>query len=238
MLNSKNIGISSNALKVIGAIAMVIDHIGVFLLPEVEVLRIIGRLSFPIFSCLICEGCRHTRNKAAYFVRMFILGVVTSAIYYFVMKELYLNVLVTFSLSIAIIFALQYLKKSKDAKQGLFRLCILGVILIGVYILTELVTVDYNTFGVLLPVFPALVMGEGDENNNSLLMFKTAFPLLCIGVAMLSVAMGGLQYFSLFSLPLLALYNGKRGFKLPKYFFYVFYPAHLVVIYIIGLFTI
>ena len=56
-------GLSGNALKIIGAITMLIDHMGVVLFPGIAILRIIGRISFPIFAFMIAEGCRYTKNK-------------------------------------------------------------------------------------------------------------------------------------------------------------------------------
>ena len=54
--------LNGNALKIIGAVSMFIDHVGVLFFPRVLFLRIIGRLAFPIFAYLIAEGCRHTNN--------------------------------------------------------------------------------------------------------------------------------------------------------------------------------
>lgn len=59
-------GISATALKIIGMIAMTIDHIGYFLFPQIEAFRIIGRIAYPIFAYMIAEGCRYTRNKVKY----------------------------------------------------------------------------------------------------------------------------------------------------------------------------
>ena len=60
--------LSNNMLKIIAAIFMVCDHVGVILFPKIEFLRIIGRLSFPIFAYLIAEGAKHTKNKLRHFL--------------------------------------------------------------------------------------------------------------------------------------------------------------------------
>ena len=63
-INSNPFGIiSGSTLKIIGCILMLIDHIGYHLYPKIEILRIIGRLSMPIFAFLISEGCFYTKNK-------------------------------------------------------------------------------------------------------------------------------------------------------------------------------
>jgi hypothetical protein len=52
-----------------------------------------------------------------------------------------------------------------------------------------------------------------------------------IMLALLAYSLGGQQWFALFTLPLLALYNGQRGTARLKYLFYIFYPVHLAAIY-------
>ncbi|MCC8169378.1 MAG: conjugal transfer protein TraX, partial [Oscillospiraceae bacterium] len=71
---SKNHGITQNHLKVIAAVLMLIDHVGAELFPQLDILRVIGRLSFPIFAFFIYEGCKYTRSKPKYLMRIFILG--------------------------------------------------------------------------------------------------------------------------------------------------------------------
>jgi hypothetical protein len=55
--------LTGNQLKLIAAGAMLADHVGLMFFPEAELLRIIGRLAFPIFAFMIAEGCKYTRNK-------------------------------------------------------------------------------------------------------------------------------------------------------------------------------
>ena len=66
--------LTGNALKLLAALFMTIDHIGVVLFPRVLILRIIGRLALPIFAYMIAEGCKYTRNKKKYFGMIFILA--------------------------------------------------------------------------------------------------------------------------------------------------------------------
>ena len=62
-------GLSGNALKIIAAVAMLIDHVGIMFFPTVAIYRIIGRLSFPIFAFMIVEGYFHTKNLKKYVLR-------------------------------------------------------------------------------------------------------------------------------------------------------------------------
>ena len=68
--------LTKNQLKILAIVCMTIDHIGVTFFPHVPLLRMIGRLAFPIFSYGIAEGCRFTRNKFRYFGGVFLCGVV------------------------------------------------------------------------------------------------------------------------------------------------------------------
>ena len=98
--------LSGNQLKLIAMITMTIDHVGMVIFPGVMILRIIGRLAFPIYAFMIAEGCRYTRNRRRYFLTMAGVGAGCQVVYYIVDSSLYQCVLVTFSLSLLIIFAL------------------------------------------------------------------------------------------------------------------------------------
>ena len=102
--------LSGNMLKIIAAISMTLDHIGVIFFPQSFLLRCLGRLALPIFSFMIAEGCRYTRHRLRYFLGIFLLGTGCQLVYYLVSRSTYLNVLLAFSLSILMIYALQVWK--------------------------------------------------------------------------------------------------------------------------------
>ena len=97
-------GLTGNQLKLLALISMTLDHIGLmfeWLPPETRLLlRIAGRLAFPIFAFMIAEGCRHTRNMKRYFATLVICGVVCQGVYLMFLKSFYMCVFVTFSLSV------------------------------------------------------------------------------------------------------------------------------------------
>ena len=152
-------GLSGNQLKLIALITMTIDHIGVQLLPQFTILRIIGRLSMPIYAFLIAEGCHYTKNKFKYWGLMAGLALVCQLVYYFAMGSLYMCILVTFSLSMLLIFAMQEVQK----KKNLWSCLVFFLLLVGVYwVCTELprrvpgFAIDYGFKGILLPVLISL----------------------------------------------------------------------------------
>lgn len=212
--------LSGNALKLLAALFMTIDHVGVLLLPHVIVLRILGRLALPIFAFMIAEGCRYTRNRLRYFGSVFALGVLCQIVYYLADRSLYFSILITFSLSIATIYALQDWKEQKTPRSALV---FFGAVA-GVYALNRVFAIDYGFWGCMLPVFAAAFQ-------------KTAWDrpwvnlgMLGLGLLVLAADLGQIQYYALPALPLLACYNGKRGRWKLKYFFYLFYPIHLVLL--------
>lgn len=212
--------LSGNALKLLAALFMTIDHAGVLLLPHVIVLRILGRLALPIFAFMIAEGCRYTRNRLRYFGSVFALGVLCQIVYYLAERSLYFSILITFSLSIATIYALQDWKDQKTTRSALV---FFGAVA-GVYALNRVFVIDYGFWGCMLPVFAAAFQ-------------KTAWDrpwvnlgMLGLGLLVLAADLGQIQYYALPALPLLACYNGRRGRWKLKYFFYLFYPIHLVLL--------
>lgn len=220
-------GFTQNQLKLLAAAAMLIDHVGAELFPQTVLLRIIGRLSFPLFSYFIYEGFQYTHSKKNYFCKIFLLGVVCVAVYYFYSGEIYGNVLITFSASIALLYGISVCRQRMDgtAADRFCGLAFLAGCALCVGLACQWIYVDYGLFGVLLPVFAELAKGQGPDA-------KALTPLagFTMGLVFLSVQMGGIQYFSLGAVPLLMLYNGRRGTVNLKSFFYWFYPVHLAVV--------
>lgn len=212
--------LTGNALKILAAIFMTIDHIGVILFPRVLILRIIGRLALPIYAFMIAEGCKYTRNRQKYFGMVFGLGALCQTVYYFFDGSLYFSILITFSLSILMIYAMQYWKQKKTVLSGL----VFGSSVLIVYALNRHFTIDYGFWGCMLPVFAALP--HGTERDS--LPMNTA--MLGIGLVFLGLSTDLIQCLALLALPLLFAYNGKRGTMNLKYFFYIFYPTHLVLL--------
>lgn len=229
--------LSGNMLKILGAVFMLIDHIGVVFFPEVKILRILGRISFPIFAFMIAEGCRYTRNKLRYLRDVGVLAFLCQVVYYVYDKDLFMCILVTFTLSIILIYALQAFKNTLfDAHSSLKSKCITFFIWIAtmaaVYGLNQIWTIDYGFWGCMTPMFVSMFMHTGKEQEMLQGLDKNVVHVLMLAIALyiLGKDMGGVQMYALLSLPFLLIYSGKRGQRNMKNFFYVFYPTHLALL--------
>lgn len=223
---TKKPGLTGNQLKLIALVTMTCDHIGTELFPHLEILRIIGRLAMPIFAYMIAQGCHYTRNKRKYLLTIAATALLCQLVYFFAMGSLYQCILVTFSLSIGLIFTLDTAMKRPCAKNTATAV----LAFLTVWVISDLLPqvlpgfyVDYGFFGILLPVLIWL----GRDKWQSILLCGAGLVLLSRGST--------IQWFSLLSLPLLALYNGSRGTARLKYLFYIYYPVHLVLIWLISL---
>lgn len=229
-------------LKIIGAVFMVCDHIGMILFPELRILRILGRIAFPIFAFLIAEGCRYTKNKLRYLLTLFLCGVVCQTVYYFYGGSLQMCIFVTFSLSVLNIYALQLFKNTifSDASPVKKILSVLPFIatLCGTWGLNMVLDIDYGFFGCILPVFAAILHTPKNYSSKAFdFLDRIPFHVLmtAIGLILLAIRWKGTQVYAPLAIPFLLLYSGKRGKLKMKYFFYIFYPAHLVLIELVGM---
>lgn len=214
-------GLTGNQLKMIAMIAMTCDHVGVQIFPNLLWLRVIGRLAMPIYAYMIAEGCHHTRDRKQYLLRLLGMGALCQVVYLVAMGSLYQCILITFSLSVLLICLMDEAEKKK--RWGMLFAGILLVFFLCT-VLPDLLPgtdyeVDYGLPGVLLPV---LIYGAGTRG-------------LLIGLALVALKYGGVQWLAFLAVPLLLSYNGQRGKAKIGKLFYWYYPVHLVVIYGISL---
>lgn len=209
--NNRN-GIDAFTLKMIAAITMLIDHTGAIFFPQYLLLRCVGRISFPIFAFLIVEGFLYTKNLKKYARRLFVFALISEFPFDFAFfNGVYIghqNVIFTFTIAILIM----YIDKKYGRKAGAIATVALGLT-------AEFLRFDYGMFGVLLVM---IFYWTYDKFYNRLI----------ISSGVLGLLVESYQRFDLLAIIPIALYNGKKGIN-AKYFFYVFYPGHLVILYII-----
>ena len=213
-------GLTGNQLKILAMITMTCDHVGMQIFPQLLWLRIIGRLAMPIYAYMIAEGCRHTRDRKKYLLRLFGMGALCQVVYFVAMGSLYQCILITFSLSVCLICLLDAVEQEQNFRNwgklfaGTVLIFFLCVVLPDLLPNTDY-EVDYGLPGVLLPV---LIYGAGTRG-------------LLLGLFLVAMQHGGIQWMAFGAVPLLLCYNGKRGRANIGKLFYWYYPIHLVVIY-------
>lgn len=235
---------SSFAIKLIAIITMFCDHFGDAILGRFSILNIIGRIAFPLFCFQIVIGYKHTKNINKYIIRLLLFGIISQIpfslfTYSYVGRFDLLNVYFTLAFGLLAVYVLDVLPK-KYKLIGVF----LDVILM---IIAEFLQTDYGWFGVCLIICIYLFYNDKKSNisnsetsltffNNNLLFSIVFFALVVIKYSNYFVAgsytMAIVQILgTFFPIIFMLLYNGKKGHSM-KYFFYVFYPLHLLILVI------
>ena len=134
------------------------------------------------------------------------------------------------------IYALQYLKSSLYSKNTIHVttafLSLVGSIIFA-YIFHSYFSVDYGFAGNLVPFTASICMSHKKAQKETERTRGHLLSVLFCGISLIILAypFRGVQIYGLLSLPLLLAYSGERGKANLKNFFYVFYPAHLVILY-------
>lgn len=230
--------LSGNALKVIAAISMFIDHFGFMFFPKLKILRIIGRLAFPIFAFMISEGAKYTRNKTKYLLSVFSVSVICFLGYFISSGTVQFSIFTTFTFSLLMIFALEEYKSvafSAEAsrKEKFTRFILFAFTVAFSYVFCEIFYVDYGFTGAATPLAASLVTTlpkSAPESLRKLDKLSVRLALFSIPLIILAIDLKYSQPYALFSIPILLLYSEKRGKLKLKYFFYVFYPLHISIL--------
>jgi hypothetical protein len=242
--------LTGSALKWIAIVTMFLDHVGATLAlswyyqaPDharyelYGTLRVIGRIAFPIFCFLLVEGFCHTRNRGKYAARLGLFAIVAE-IPFDIAFNYPQNGLVEwgsqnvfFTLFLGLI-ALCLWKALADRlpPQAQFAAVILpGILCYGA---AEALSTDYSGFGVLL--IAALGVGRGlpDEGRQEP-EWKRRYLQAALGsLAILYYCWSRdnwIEIYAILGLVLTLFYNGQRG-RGGKWFFYGFYPVHLLIL--------
>lgn len=222
---------SQNLLKLLAAAFMALDHIGLCCQPESIPLRVIGRLAMPLYCYLLAAGFCRTRSRSRYFGRIFLLAILSE--YPF---DLFLfgsfswerqNVLVTFFFALLLLKSLEKSRQREGLGKSPHILAAIACLLAP-----EFLRADYGSFGVLL-----VLLFYMTQNLPHRLAFQAAGLLLlsCFSGSY-EIALGPLnvpiEAFSVLSLIPIALCQGRgrRPGAAEKWAFYLFYPAHLLIL--------
>ncbi len=227
---------TSVTLKWIALFTMILDHIGAIFFPQYPIIRIIGRLSFPIFAFLLVQGYLKTSSRGKYILRLALFAIIAEIPYdlcfhntlvYWGSQSIMLELLIGFLALLCLDTAMRkrnylylfgtllfaFLSIISNASYGLYGVAIMC----GFYLFNKtrgadvlsLIGLTYLFYG--LTTFYFVFLGETyyilEENNTQLYACMAAVPL--------------------------AIYNGKRGKSSAKWLFYIVYPAHLLLFWAI-----
>lgn len=235
--------LSGNVLKWIGIVSMFIDHMGAVLVRRMlpmlsqpygmvlyQTCRYIGRIAFPIFCFTLVEGFLHTKSWKKYFLRMGIFALISEVPFDLAIKggcfhPEVTNVMATFAVGILMLEILKRILKPDE--KGVFgeismRKYILCVLNVGFWMcVAEFAHMDYGAVGILVIAFFYLLK----DNRIAASVFGCCSLLL----------LGKMEVTAIAAMLPIQCYSGKRGAQ-SKYFFYLFYPIHFLVLGIIALF--
>lgn len=240
---SEKKGIAGSTLKIIAVISMLIDHIAAVLIlvgiyykkiPYAGnkemlntiyiIMRAIGRISFPIFCFLLVEGYIHTSNKKKYTLRLFIFALISEIPFnlafgnkIFIPASRLNNVFFTLFLGICVMYIIEFIENKKINKVATVLAIIATIVVFGG--IAKFIKCDFKYYGILcIALFYIFREKRILQILSGIVVFFYEVP-----------ASFGIVYLSLITI---YFYNGKRGLR-TKYFFYIFYPVHLLILYFI-----
>lgn len=210
-------------LKYMACLTMLIDHVGVLFFPRLIILRIIGRLAFPLYGFLIVQGVRYTGNRLYYGIRLGVAMLLAELPFDFAfyggLTWQHQSVMVT------LFFAYLMLIWMRNSNPVLP--------LVVFFALAELVKCDYGGLGIAM-----IWMLSVTENEKwcwttrilGLFMIFSMVPSSHITVEGIAIP---IQLAGLAALIPMALYSGRKGGSgnWAQLVFYLFYPAHLGLLY-------
>ena len=210
-------------LKWLAIKTMTIDHVGAVLYTELDVLRLIGRISFPLFAYLLILGIENTKNVYNYFIRLFIFALISQVPFFFAVGYDSLALLnIFFTLSFGLLF-IHFLKRNSIVAL---------VPLLGSVILP----IDYGVYGIVIIGCMFILRSNIKLGIVSLILVNSLF-----------LVPFNSQFLSIGAIPFLLIHKiysqqkkkeTRERYSSPwwrKYFFYLYYPLHLGLLYVIKL---
>ena len=221
--------LDTDFIKIIAVVSMTIDHIGGAFFPQYPAFRWIGRIAFPLFCYCLTVGMMYTGDIKKYLLRLGAFAVISQPFWILAFNSdditgNIFNLNIFFTLIVSLFGACGF----KERKWWLF---ILALILLNV------INFDYAMTGLILILIFYLCRNK--PWLGAAVYTLTYLPALNGNMAdPLALKIGGhaigFEIFALLALPFIYIQTNS-GLKIPKWFFYIYYPAHLFAIYLIGI---
>lgn len=233
-------GLTSFQLKIIALIIMTVDHFGAYRLltqsPDINVyMRIIGRIAAPVFLFLIVEGIRHTRSRTKYIARLYMAAAATELLRVFFEIDMG-NIFQTFFYAALYIICFDIMANAEAVTRRSLGAAAVTALPVLFHLLPShpvlraffpsLLNVEFSVIFVMLAVAWYFI---NNKTINCVL-----FAGLALTLRFFNLFGGPLQWYMVLAVPFLFLYNGQKGRGGLKYFFYVYYPAHQILFFLIS----
>lgn len=234
----------TDLLKLIAMIAMLVDHTGKMFFPQYNLMRILGRVAFPIYAYCIAVGCVYSRDRFKYLSRIVLIGVISQPFYavalahttqkmyairfadnpigavfnFYVNSWATPNIMWTLALGLLMCWAI------RDKQIP----CAIALALIVWKVQSS---INYGWQGVALIVLFYLFINHLWLSLPVVLAFMYWWGSLGSSYHLFGYSYG-LQIFAMLSLPLIYIPTNSR-IVINKWVFYLYYPAHLIAIMLI-----
>lgn len=222
--------LDTDFLKLVAILSMLVDHVGSVFFPQVGLLRWIGRLAFPIFCYCMTVGLLYTRDVKKYLSRLGLFALISQPFYILAFHPYdfwaqFTNWNIFFTLFLSLLAMYGW----KERKWWLFVLAFFTI---------SWWNFDYSSTGVLLMLVFYLLRDRPAWGGAVYLLLMAPPAFHAHPGDPLNLVLGGLAldwtFGTVFAAPLIFLPT-RTGLKIPRWFFYAFYPAHLLVIALIRL---
>lgn len=235
-------------IKLIAAITMLIDHVGVLFFPEFSILRIIGRVAMPLFGFSVARGfyyCEKNKKIKKYLKNLLIFSIVSQIPFTFftlkISNEFSLNIGFVWLLAVIMLKCLDKIKLPLNKNRLLLILLV-----VAIFLFSNFVSMDYGFYGILFVLIFYYTIFKNDEpflcvclifSTFLYYIFKNYVPLsLKYKRSLIKIVMKSNQFFSILSVFVVLIFK-KRDLKiLPGRFFYWFYPAHIAALMLVKTF--
>lgn len=219
---------SSFVLKIIAIISMLFDHVGYTIFNKFSFLNYIGRFAFPIFAFQLTEGYSHTKDLKKYFFRLFLFAIISQVPYMLFISSytnsFSFNILFTLILGL---LAITLYEKLDNKYLGTFLVILCCIIAQCFYF-------DYGWFGIAI-IFIFHIFKNKKWIMNLSFAIVTFINYFYKYITAVKYEYLFIILFCVLPLIPINLYNGKKG-KDTKYLLYIFYPLHLIILYLVHLF--
>lgn len=223
-------------LKIIMVVLMLLDHLYYNLFPQSLLwAHYAARVVAPVFTYLVTEGMRYTRNRKVYILRIFAFGAAMAAgnvvLYWLYGAWIENSVLLSLAVGAAVIACIDCAKETQGRQKALWMLAVAGLFFLS--------TLRWRGIHLLEGAYliPAMAVIFYYLRTRPVLMWSVYGLVFCLPLLLLLPETGRLepQFFMLFAFVPILCYNGERGHSgaFAKYFFYLFYPLHIWIIFLL-----